>query len=244
MGVLDFRRFMPPGTVIGDGVYTIPTSGPGTFTVPTAAITAAPPPENTPKPIISGDTNPAGKPPVMTSFGGIHTMAPIGTAAVVRPPTEPAPVIAGQPSAYGPGPSQPEVTGAPVTPPLGFGNPVTEKAIDRITTGVATPMGQPTLDKPETWYDRLAKVAGSDNFAGAAKALSGAFGGKKGAPPAPFRVSGSSGGGGGVKDFSGQGAQILAGILKGRQAEGDLGQKKKRRKAQDRFEGMPGEGRR
>jgi hypothetical protein len=217
-------------------------SGPGTFAVPVGTPDPPkPPPEITPKPVIPGDTNPAGKPPVITTFGGIGTLSPLGTPAVVRPPAEPKPVVEGQPSAYGPGVSQPAVTQAPTTPPLGFGSQVTEKAIDRIQRGVATPIGQPTPDKADAWDEKFKKMISSNDFSGAAKALSGAFGGKKGAPPPVFHVSGPSGGGGGVKDLSGQGAQILSGILKSRKGESELGGEKKRRRAQDRYARLPGE---
>src|SRR4051812_38238809 len=144
MGVLDFRRFLPGVLPADGGFINVPTSGPGTFSVPVQSDGAPqqeptppkPPPENVPENNF-GPTNPIGKPPIMTGVGGLTTMAPLGTTFPVTPPTQTLPSPTGRKDdvvpAYGPGVSQPSVTQAPTTPLEPAFNPDTREAVRKAT---------------------------------------------------------------------------------------------------------------
>ncbi len=163
---------------------------------------------------------------------------------VRRVPTTPAaPVVVPEPVPSPMAPRLPEMTLSPDDRNVPFSRKVPE-----VRTPLAgampdlrlVPTAASTAPPVDTWQQRLAKIAQGDDMSGAAKAISGAF--KKPTAPAVYKMSGSSGGGGGIKDLSGSGQQMLANIMKGRKGEaGELGGDKKRRRAQDRFARLPGE---
>jgi hypothetical protein len=164
------------------------------------------------------------------------------------PPTPPRTVVEGAPQIV---PGSGRVPEAGTTPELDYRKepfPPTSRKVPEVRTPIVGPTGAPAPDErlvptpastapaPETWQQQFAKLVGSNDFSGAAKALSAMFPKKPPAPP-PFHVSGHSGGGGGVKDLTGQGQQILSGILKGRKAGalvgGDLGPRQKQPRQDD-----------
>ena len=151
----------------------------------------------------------------------------------------------------------PEPTPSPMAPRTDASAPLVEGTSDpyhtpisRKVPEVVTPLAGATPDlrliptaastapPVDTWYQRLAKLAQGDDFSGAGKALAGMFP-KKPPAPHPFKVSGPSGGGGGVRDLSGSGQQMLANIMKGRKTDlvaGGMGKKPKQARQDDLHE--------
>ena len=215
----DFRRYLPPPA----SMYNIPVNAdgsPGSFTspVPTA-------PEVTPRVVKTERVDPTG---------------------AVIPPTPGNPP--GNPSISRPEVTVPMAEGAGPDPRL----VPTSRKVPEVATPIVGPTGDPrapderlvptpasTAPPPNTFNQELLKLLDNKDFSGAMKALSGAFGKPPPAPP-PFKVSGHSGGGGGVRDLSGSGQQLLASVMKGRKGGsligGDLGKRAKKARQDDPHE--------
>jgi hypothetical protein len=189
MGVLDFRRFMP-GVIPPDGGFiNVPTSGPGTFSVPVQSDGAPqqdPPPAEPEKPLVTP------RPPIMTGVGGLGVQTrvdpPTSPLTPVTPPTQTLPAPTGRPGdtvpAYGPGASQPSVTGAPTKPIEPAFNPDVREAVRKATP----PGGTAATQAGNSWDDWIKRLK-DPKMGPAIAALAKGFGAAKGpAPPGPYSM--------------------------------------------------------
>jgi hypothetical protein len=175
MGVLDFRRFLPGVMPPDGGFINVPTSGPGTFSVPVQSDGA---PQQDPPPAAPdkyGPLNPTGKSPVLAGVGGATTLSPIGTTAPVTPPVTPP----GLKEVYGPGASQPSVTQAPTKPVEPAFNPDVREAV----RGAVAAQGTPAV-QAGNFYDKLMAATKDPKFGPAIAALAKGMGGGSKAPEA------------------------------------------------------------
>ncbi len=117
--------------------------------------------------------------------------------------------------------------------------PPTSRKVPEVLTPTVGATDTRVAALPDTWQERLAKLAQSNELGGMVKAISAAFPAQKKKELQPFRVSGSGGGERGVRDLTGQGQQILSGLLKGRKAGaligGDLGPRQRQPRTDDPF---------
>ena len=207
----DFRRYLPPEA----SMYTLPVSaaGPSTFAspVPTA-------PDMPPRRVTTTPFDPNGQPivpPIVTPGSDASTpLAPGSVDPRMVPMSRKVPEV--RVPIVGP-------TGEPKTPD------------ERL---VPTPAS--TAPPPDTNLEKFKKAIEHKDFTGAAKALAAAFPKPDANKLQPYRMSGSSGGGGGVKDMSGSGSALLASLMKERKGNaligGDLGKKQKKARQDDPHE--------